>query len=364
MSFGKGFVGSGAGSAMRRQSLRARWRHACAALLIATVALAAISPAANAQQRYRVQPGDTLTSVAERFGVDPEAILRASWILDPPNLQPGEVIIIPDPGQTPEEAALVAAEREGTSPWVRDAYYVQSGDTLSDIAVSYDVALEDLIAFNGITDPDTLEVGQRILIPGSGEQDASAASSSFPYSGHPYFPQVPAYQQSRNLSCEYAAVYIATSAFGNGIPESVYIDAIPLARNPHYGYRGDIDGAWGGYDDYGIYPEPLVPILNEYGFAGEVFYSDGDPTPLMAHLDAGHPVIVWLALWGDTGVVYDDEGVYTVFAGAHAVTAYAYDDAGVYVSDPGSGRYQFFTWDSFLYHWSVMDGMSLAIYPL
>jgi hypothetical protein len=45
------------------------------------------------------------------------------------------------------------------------------------------------------------------------------------------------------------------------------------------------------------------------------------------------------------------------------VTAFAYDDGGVYVSDPGWGSYRFFSWDAFLYHWSIMDGMALAVYP-
>lgn len=348
----------------------ALWRLTLATLLIAVLVGASSAPV-NAQQRYRVKPGDTLWSVAERFGVDPEAILRASWIQDPPNLQPGEVIIIPDPGQTPEEAARVAAEREGTSPWVTDAYYVQPGDTIEGIAATFGVDIDALVTFNNLEDPDLLLVGQRILIPATPDDitgdtvviPAYESGPALPYPSSPYFPWVPAYKQARNLSCEYASAFIATSAFGNGIPESAFWESIPQARNPHLGYRGDIDGAWGGYDDYGIYPEPLMPVLNAYGFVGEVIYAEGDPSLLTAHLDAGHPVIVWLALWGDTGVVYDDEGTYTVFAGAHVVTAFAYDDGGVFVSDPGWGSYRYFAWDAFMYHWTIMDGMALAVYP-
>ncbi len=133
--------------------------------------------------------------------------------------------------------------------------------------------------------------------------------------------------------------------------------------NPHYGYRGNIDGWWGNYDDYGIYPEPLIPILNEYGFNGDVFYSEGDIGQLTAELDAGHPVIVWLALWGDTGVVYDDEGTYRIFAGEHVMTAYGYDIDGVYLSDPAAGGYVYYDWGTFTSMWATSDGMSLAVYP-
>jgi LysM repeat protein/uncharacterized protein YvpB len=343
-------------------------RRLVTAAFVLTVLVAGMGQGALAQQRYRVQPGDTVESVAAEFGVDPAAILASSWVADPPNLQPGDVIVIPDPGQTPEEAAADAAAREGTSPWVAAAYYVEDGDTIEAIAATFDVDVEALVTFNGLDNPDLLQVGQRLLIPAqlddaTGEPvDGVAASGAG--SGNSPAQWVPTHKQERNLSCEYASAFIATSAFGNGIPEQVFIDEVPPALNPHYGYRGDIDGAWGGYDDYGVYPEALVPVLNEWGFVGEVFYSMGDPTPLENHLDAGHPVIVWLALWGNTGVKYHDEDTYTVFAGEHVMVAYAYDAEGVYLSDPAHGSYKFMDWDTFTYVWGTSDGMSLAVYPM
>jgi LysM repeat protein/uncharacterized protein YvpB len=347
-------------------------RRLVTAAFVVTIILAGSGQGTLAQQRYVVQPGDTLQSVAAQFGVDPDAILRASWVADPPNLQPGEVIVIPDPGQTPDEAAAEAAAVEGTSPWVAGAYWVESGDTIEGIAAMFGVDLQTLIDLNELENPDLLQIGQRILIPAAidgdtGEPVALSDPNSFaggiPGRNATSFVWVPTHLQERNLSCEYASAYIATSAVGDGIPEWVFIESVPPAQNPHYGYRGDIDGRWGNYDDYGVYPEPLVPILNDYGFIGEVFYGESDPSLLIAHLDAGHPVVVWLALWGDTGVVFEDDGRYTVFAGMHVMVAYAYDDQGVYLSDPGIGGYRFYSWETFMWMWSTTDGMSLAVYP-
>jgi LysM repeat protein len=317
-----------------------------------------------AQQRYRVQDGDTLDGIAAEFGVDADAILAASWMANPPNPAPGDVLIIPDPGQSPTAAAEMAATLEGTSPWVIGAYTVESGDSIEYIAGVYGVDPNDLAKLNGIDDWSTLAVGQRLLIPGESGGAAQTPEENVGRNGPDSSVWVPRYVQERNLSCEYAAVYIATSSFGNGIPEDVYIDQIPETANPHRGYRGNIDGPWGGYDDYGIYPEPLVPILNNWGFTGDVFYSEGDPAMLINHIDQGHPVLVWLAFQGDTGKVYKDDGRYTVFAGDHVVVVYGYDDGGVYLSDPAVGRYRFFDWDTFLSMWGTMDGMSLAIYPM
>jgi LysM repeat protein len=44
-------------------------------------------------------------------------------------------------------------------------YRVQSGDTLSKIAVRFNVDQAELMAVNGITDPDHVELGQELKIP-------------------------------------------------------------------------------------------------------------------------------------------------------------------------------------------------------
>ncbi len=45
-------------------------------------------------------------------------------------------------------------------------YIVQSGDTLSSIAARFNVALEDLMNANNISNPDLLSAGQELVIPG------------------------------------------------------------------------------------------------------------------------------------------------------------------------------------------------------
>jgi LysM repeat protein len=44
-------------------------------------------------------------------------------------------------------------------------YTVQSGDTLSKIAVKFNVDQAELMAVNGITNPDHVELGQELKIP-------------------------------------------------------------------------------------------------------------------------------------------------------------------------------------------------------
>jgi LysM repeat protein len=350
-----------------------------------------------AQFRYIVQPGDTLQAVAAEFGVDSEAILAASALQNPPELTASEVIVIPDPSETPESAAWNAAQRQGGSPFVVGAHDVAPGETLAGIASVQGLDPWALATFNGLADIDSLSAGQRLRIPLTDSvvlpdtlpaaaetidpaaplvaetwteeawttEAVGAAAPSWDESaaGPVFAADVPAYMQAFSLSCEYAAAYIATAGFGWGVPESAFIERIGYSANPHWGYRGNIHGAWGGADDYGVYPEALAPTLNEFGYIGDVFYG-GDASSLTARIDAGMPVLTWLGYFGDTAWLQEDEGSYQLAPGMHVVTVYGYDDWGVYLSNPGSGTYDYYAWGDFLSMWSVLDGMALAVAPM
>lgn len=51
----------------------------------------------QAQRTYTVQPGDTLSEIAERFGVTVAAIVEANGIQDPNLIFPGQELVIPGP---------------------------------------------------------------------------------------------------------------------------------------------------------------------------------------------------------------------------------------------------------------------------
>ena len=338
---------------------------------------------APSQARYIVQPGDSLETVAAEFGVDPAAILAASALQNPPALTAGEIIVIPDPSESPDAAAWNATQRQGSSPFVAGAHDVAPGETLAGIAGAYGldalgpgkrlrIPLTDSVVL-----PNAAESGE-VTGPESATEPLStgwdeaawapdAVGGDDEWQDHPSGPvfaaDVPAYFQAYSLSCEYAAAYIATAGFGWGVPESAFMERIGTSANPHWGYRGSIYGAWGGTDDYGIYPEALVPTLNEFGFVGAVFYG-GDAAALTSRIDAGMPVLTWLGYFGDTAWLQEDEGSYLLAPGMHVVTVYGYDDWGVYVSNPGRGNYDFYAWSDFLSMWSVLDGMALAVAPM
>lgn len=71
----------------------------------------------------------------------------------------------PDAPAAPEKPATPAKPE---TPANGDVYIVQRGDTLSSIAAKYGTTWQKLASYNGIANPNIINVGQKIAIPGSG----------------------------------------------------------------------------------------------------------------------------------------------------------------------------------------------------
>lgn len=174
----------------------------------------------------------------------------------------------------------------------------------------------------------------------------------------------PSVKQWYSLSCEYAAAAAITLYWGKVVSQRDFIREVPLHPNPHRGFRGNIHGPFGGITDYGVYAEPLVPVLERRGYQATVFYKDVER--LKANLRAGNPAVVWLTSGQQARPVYT-----RTYAGEqfrlvpyeHTVVAYGYDSYGVYVMDVGNGKYYQTAWSSFLRRWGYFDQMTLVIRP-
>lgn len=174
----------------------------------------------------------------------------------------------------------------------------------------------------------------------------------------------PALRQSYSLSCEYAAAAAVTLYWGAAVTQREFLRAVPASPNPHLGFRGDIYGAFGGLTDYGVYAEPLVPVLERHGYQAQVYY--GDQARLQATLRAGNPVVVWLTAGRQERPVYTRSAAGETFRlvpGEHALVVYGYDSSGVNLMDVGNGGYYHTDWASFLRRWGYFDSMMLVITP-
>ena len=196
-----------------------------------------------------------------------------------------------------------------------------------------------------------------------GAEITDGGTSSIPVSGN-VLP-VPAMYQQRGLSCEFATVSMVMAYYGYDVSEYAFDELVGWSENPHWGFRGDINGTWGGTTNYGVYAAPLAAAVENFGFWGDVIYAAGDSSPLTNAIDNGQPVIVWLSLLGDPGYYeYTEDGSrYLLVPGQHTVVVVGYDDYGPYVLDPADGAMHHYGWGDFMWMWNIFDGMSLIIGP-
>lgn len=110
---------------------------------------------------YKVQPGDSLYSIARDYGTTYETLVDINELDDPNALSVGQIINVP--GEAPPGVPL----EEGV------VHVVEAGETLFRISQKYGVPLDQLAEANQITNPNTLRTGQRLIIPSGGSQTPS-----------------------------------------------------------------------------------------------------------------------------------------------------------------------------------------------
>lgn len=116
---------------------------------------------------YTIQSGDTLTSIARRFGTSVQAIAQANGITNPDRIRAGQAIQVPDPpGQNAQPGPAQPQSGVGT-------YTVRSGDTLSAIAQRQGMSVADLARINGIADPNRISAGQVLNLAGMQPQPSN-----------------------------------------------------------------------------------------------------------------------------------------------------------------------------------------------
>lgn len=112
--------------------------------------------------KHIVQAGDTLFRLSLIYGVSVEEIAAANGLSDVDTLEVGQELTIPLPGEVTVEAT--ATPEPSTEEQV---HIVQPGDNLFRIGLRYGFTVSELADYNGIANPNQIEVGQEIRIPPS-----------------------------------------------------------------------------------------------------------------------------------------------------------------------------------------------------
>jgi len=105
------------------------------------------TPPAQNYITYVIQPGDTLSGIAQRYGTTYQTLAALNGITNPNLIYAGQTIRVP----------------EDEAPAAR-YYTIQPGDTLSGIALKFGTTVSALQRLNGISNPNLIYAGNTIRI--------------------------------------------------------------------------------------------------------------------------------------------------------------------------------------------------------
>ncbi len=183
--------------------------------------------ATNQISLYVVHKGDTLSEIADMFGVSVNTIRWANNLSSRASVSEGDKLTI--------------------LPITGLRYAVKKGDTIKSIAKKYQADADEILQFNGLEDADELTVEMNIIIP-NGEQSAPVAPKKSPTS------------KSSGGAPSYSGYYrrpINGGVRTQGIHGNNAVDlAAPTGSTIYAAAAGEViiskdDGAWnGGYGSY------------------------------------------------------------------------------------------------------------------
>ncbi len=309
-------------------------------------------PSTTPSGYYTVRAGDTLFSIAARFGTTVAAISTAN------NLPSNGVLYVGWSLKIPSSRSKSAPSTPSTS------YIVQPGEYLALIAFRFNTTARAIAYANNLPNDWLIYPGQRLNIPGaSAPQTASNSTTS---SLNLRLTNVPLLQQKQTLTCEQAAAAMASRGALN---ENQLLAVMPRSENPFNGIRGKTNSPYyGGLVDYGIYAHGLQKGLNALGAKSQVYYGqsyDDFRDAIIDNLRAGRPVI-WWNTWQDSYqkpvmVKLSDGTVVKLVPYEHAGVIVGADDNGVTYHDPYDAKVRFVSWQNFRRVSAYFDNMALVI---
>jgi LysM repeat protein len=148
-----------------------RGRLATASLSTMLVATCFVQQARADQTTYVIQPNDTLSAIASRFGTTVPALMAANNISNSSFIVAGQSLVISSAASTPAQSTTLSAANPSTT-----FYVVKWGDSLSAIGQQFSVGIPALASANSLADPYVIRAGQQLVIPSSSDSPAQSAA--------------------------------------------------------------------------------------------------------------------------------------------------------------------------------------------
>lgn len=121
----------------------------------------------QAASTYKVQSGDTLSSIARKSGTTASKLMKENGISNPNLLKIGQVLKVPGSASSPRPKAKVNTRKPKSASSTSGNYTVKAGETLYSIARKHGLSVSQLTSLNPGLEPSRLSIGQKIQTTGA-----------------------------------------------------------------------------------------------------------------------------------------------------------------------------------------------------
>jgi len=195
---------------------------------LVALAIAVVLPLPGLAAEVTVQPGETLSQIADRLGISMTRLMKLNGITNPDHVESGSKLTVPSSVSSSGRAKGASSSSNVNTTKVT----VKDGETLSEIADRHGMSVNELVRLNSLSNADHVETGSTLRVK------ASAVTSSRSADG----PS--SYRKGASQHVVQPGENLSTIAEGYGVPMSrlVAINGLQDANHVEVGMRLRLKG--------------------------------------------------------------------------------------------------------------------------
>ena len=144
---------------------------------LVALAIALVLPLPGLAAEVTVQPGETLSQIADRLGISMTRLMKLNGITNPDHVESGSKLTVPN-----SVSSSGRAKGSSTSSTAKTTKVtVKDGETLSEIADRHGMSVNELVRLNDLSNADHVETGSTLRVKASAVASSGAADGPSSY---------------------------------------------------------------------------------------------------------------------------------------------------------------------------------------
>jgi LysM repeat protein len=144
---------------------------------LAALAIAVVLPLPGLAAEVTVQPGETLSQIADRLGISTARLMKLNGISNPDHVESGSKLTVPNSVSTSGRAKGSSSSSRATTTKVT----VKDGETLSEIADRHGMTVNELMRLNDLSNANHVETGSTLTVKSTAVGSSRSADGPSSY---------------------------------------------------------------------------------------------------------------------------------------------------------------------------------------